>query len=171
VDRQLNVATGWVFVSLGLGRRQLATKLATVPIIIAGIAIGVQHGPVGAAVGFSISSVLVRPLAVLWCFSGTPLRVLDLVASVARPTLSGAIAGATAAWMSQAIPTDVASIGTLVLLVGTFVGVYAAAWIGLPGGMRRLRECLSMLDEFRGRRGAAPPPPPSPPPGVGPETL
>jgi PST family polysaccharide transporter len=161
-----NVATGWVFVSMGLGRRQLGMKLVTVPIIIAGIAIGVQYGPVGAAIGYSISSVLVRPFAVLWCFSGTPLRVRDLVSALSRPTLSGVIAGALVAWMSRTSATDVSSIATLATLVATFGVVYVGAWILLPGGVRRLRECLSLVDEFRGRRGGGGRGPASPGPAA-----
>ncbi len=150
-----NVATGWVFVSNGRTDRQLAMKCVTVPIIIAGIAIGVPHGPIGAAIGYSIGAVLVRPFAVLWCFRGTPLRFGDLVSALARPTLAGLLAGGGTAWLSREIAAPVESIPALLLVVAMFSVGYLAAWIGLPGGVRRFRECLSLVDEFRRSRRSA----------------
>lgn len=146
-----NMATGWVFVSLGLGRRQLTMKLLTVPVVLAGIAIGVRYGAIGAAIGFSAASVLVRPFAVWYCFAGTPLRVLDLVAAIGRPTTAGAIAAAAAAWTSHAVGGPATSILALVGVVAVFGVTYVAAWIGLPGGVTRFRECAGLVAELRRR--------------------
>jgi O-antigen/teichoic acid export membrane protein len=154
-----NVATLWVFISTGRTGRELAMKCVTIPIIIAGIAIGARYGPVEAAIGYSIGSVLVRPFAVLWCFHGTPLRFGDLVASLARPTIAGVLAAGAAAWLSRRISAPVESVVGLAIVCGTFAIVYGGAWIALPGGVRRMRECLSLVDEFRGSRRSGGPGP------------
>ena len=152
-----NVATLWVFISTGRTGRELAMKCVTIPIIIAGIAIGVQYGPIGAALGYSIGSVLVRPFAVVWCFHGTPLRFRDLVASMGRPTIAGVLASGAAALLSRRIHFEVDSVSGLAIVVWAFGLVYIGAWIGLPGGVRRMQECLSLVDEFRrSRRSGGP---------------
>ncbi len=149
-----NAATVWVFVSNGRTDRQFAMKCVTVPIIIAGIAIGVPHGPIGAALGYSIGSVLVAPIAVFWCYRGTPLRIMDLLSAIARPTSASLLAGGVAAWLSRSIDAPATSIPALLSVAIVFGVTYVAAWIGLPGGFQQLRECLSLARDLRGKRRA-----------------
>lgn len=87
-----NVATGWVYSSLGHTDRQFRMGLVTSSVMVLSIMIGLQYGALGVAVAASTASVALRVPVISYCFRGTVLRLPDFFQSIARPTLSSFLA-------------------------------------------------------------------------------
>ena len=83
-----NVASGWVYISLGYVKRQLRMQLVTGPIGLLAMLIGVRWGIEGMAIALSVVSITCWLPRMLYCYHGTPLSLKDLFASLYRPVFS-----------------------------------------------------------------------------------
>jgi O-antigen/teichoic acid export membrane protein len=149
-----NVATGWVYVSLGTTRRQFYWGIFATVVTILAYAAALPWGTIGVALAFSASLVLLRPLAVLYCFRGTPLHQGDLWVALWRPTVSSLVAAALLFGFGKFAALD-APLGISLALDFLLYGVlYILVWIGLPGGRRSFGEIAGILREMRIARPA-----------------
>jgi O-antigen/teichoic acid export membrane protein len=87
---------GWLLSSCGLVGRGLKMAFVIAPVLVLGYVIGLPWGPKGVACAYSSVMLLsVIPL-IAWARSGTPVLLRDLLLSIGRPMLSGAVAAALA---------------------------------------------------------------------------
>jgi O-antigen/teichoic acid export membrane protein len=107
----------WLVMSMGWMRRALTMTLATTPLVIVGIMLGLGHGPQGVALGYSSAmALLIFPIAA-WSKHGTRITWADLWRAVRPPVFSGLVASAVG------------------LIVETVLnGVLGPIWILLAGG-------------------------------------
>ncbi len=144
-----NVATAWVYVSLGHTRRRLRWTIVASAVTIVAFICGLPWGPLGLAAAFSISTCAVRLPGVLYCFRGTPVRLADLIDALARPALTSTLAGGAlflAQPIAQAPSILVLRLAVDLLLYGIF---YAAAWLLIPNGRATIREVLALTRDLR----------------------
>jgi O-antigen/teichoic acid export membrane protein len=144
-----NVATGWVYVSLGTTRRQFYWGLFAAAVTILAYAAALPWGTIGVALAFSASLVGLRPLAVLYCFRGTHLRQSDLWVALWRPAVSSLLAGALLFGFGRAVPLGAPLGVSLALDFLLYSVLYILVWIGLPGGRRSLVEILGIMREMK----------------------
>ncbi len=155
-----NVATGWVYVSLGTTRRQLSWGLFSSVLIALAYVIALQWGPIGVALSFSASLFVLWLPSVVYCFRRSPLRVRDLGIAIWRPAAASICAGLLLFGMGAILPF---SLPTALSLVVDFVfyGVfYVISWIALPGGRQSARDITELIRDLKaahptGRDGTA----------------
>lgn len=87
-----NVATGWVYQSLGTTRRQLLWTLFATPFMVFAMLFAARWGMLGVAVSVSLSMFLLRPFGIMYCFRGTPLGLADFYKTILSPTLMAFLA-------------------------------------------------------------------------------
>jgi O-antigen/teichoic acid export membrane protein len=83
---------GWLLDALGLVGRGLRIALAFAPLMVTGILIGLQYGPVGVAFAYSFVMAVWALPVIAWAVRGTAVSVSDILTAVIRPLLSGALA-------------------------------------------------------------------------------
>ena len=142
-----NVATGWVFLSLGQTRRRFVLTMITAPIFVMGFVIGLRWGAIGVALAFSVVSLLIRPLGVAYCFRRSPLRMRHLIEAIAVPAIASLVAGAVAFAVAPALPENTHLLVRLAFLAIVCGACYTAMWGLLPQGRRRFREAKNVLLE------------------------
>jgi PST family polysaccharide transporter len=82
----------WLVISTGQVRRALNIGLATTPLVIVGIVMGLSHGPKGVALGYSLAmAFLVIPITA-WSIHGTRITWADLSRAVKQPLSAGLLA-------------------------------------------------------------------------------
>lgn len=145
----LNVATGWVYLSLGRTDRQLRWRLFGSAAAVTGMLVGLQWGALGLAIGLSTARVVMRLPAVLYCFHGTPLTLRDVEAPAWRPMVASACAGIPTFLFD---PTTLAPASRLLVQVGVFGAVWFVVMASLPGGAGRLRAGVDLVRSLRGGR-------------------
>jgi O-antigen/teichoic acid export membrane protein len=144
-----NVATGWVYVSLGTTRRQFNWGLIASAVTIVGYAIGLPWGAIGVAVAFSASTVILRLPSIQYCFRGTQLRLEDLWIALWRPTVSSLVAGGLLVALDRVFAVRL-PVGISLGLDFLFYSLlYIVVWIGLPGGRGSLLEIVGIVRELK----------------------
>ncbi len=157
-----NVATGWVYTSLGRTDRQFKLGIVTAIITLICFAVGVRWGALGMAIATSASFVILRYPSVWYCFHGTPLRMRDLESVLWRPTLTS-IGAAAVVWALNryapipldALPEALRLVAGLALDGVVYALAYPALWVVLPGGRKVLLETIKLHREFRRKPAAA----------------
>jgi O-antigen/teichoic acid export membrane protein len=132
-----NVATGWVFVSRGDVRRQLASGAVNTAVGALAIAVGLRWGIEGVAWALVASALLRRLPTIANCYRGTPFTLRGLGQVLWRPAAASALAGLVTfglhGWMAPS------------------AGPHLAALALRPGGRALLAELLGHLRILSGR--------------------
>lgn len=153
----LSRLTQWLYLSRGDTRRQLQWAMyAQTPAMLAAVLIGTNWGAIGVAAGFATGTALLTIPAILFCLRGSPVRVRDFAAASARPTLGALTAAAVLGLVRGLLPGFGSALPDMLLRLAVFGAVYAAAWLGLPGGRRDAAEALDVLKEMRRRSAEVP---------------
>ena len=142
----MNVATGWVYLSLGRTDRQLRWRLVGSAAAIAGMVVGLQWGALGVAIGLSSARVVMRIPAMIYCFHGTPLRLLDVGEVIWRSVLAS-VAGGLAAWCFD--PETLADGFRLLIQFGIFAVTWLIGMVVIPGGIGRLQAGVGLVRGLR----------------------
>lgn len=144
-----SVATGWVYISLGQTARQLRWVVFTAPVTVMIFFISIPWGALGVATAFSLSQPIIQLLSIIYCYRGTPLRLIDLAKTLARPAVASISAGIALFGVHQLFPTGLNAVISLLIdcvLYGLF---YLIVWMVLPNGRQTLLEILQLTKEFR----------------------
>ena len=102
---------------------------ATTPVVIVGIVLGLSHGPIGVASGYSVAMVLIVIPIVAWSKQGTGITWSDLWRATRQALLAGLLAGTAGLIMTFTLGGTLAPIGFLMLGLGLIFGVYAGVLI------------------------------------------
>ncbi|WP_199245675.1 lipopolysaccharide biosynthesis protein [[Phormidium] sp. ETS-05] len=141
-----NVATGWVYTSLGRTDRQFQVNVIVSAITVASFAIGVHWGALGVATAFSCCVVITRLPSIIHCYRGTPLELKDLWDAIARPAIAAIGAGLALAVLESRLPElsgQVPLIFVALRLAGLgalYTLFYAAIWFAPPNGKQAVSE-------------------------------
>ena len=135
----------WLVMSTGRAGRALSISTATTPFVIVGILLGLSHGPIGVASGYSLAmTLLIIPIAA-WSKLGTEVTWADLWRASKPPFLSGLLAGAAGLLVKLALggrlpPIPYISVGLAVVL-----GIYAWGLLIVVGQKHVYMDVLSQL--------------------------
>lgn len=146
-----NMATAWVYLSLGQPHRQLRWGVLTSIMTVLGFAIGIHWGALGVAAAFSIvfCGLTMGPLGIIYCFRHSPLKVSDLMGALWRPALASVTAGALLFAVSYMFPLNGNSLIGLLIDFSIYVLFYTLLWSVLPNGRQFMREIMSLAKELR----------------------
>lgn len=147
----LNVATGWVYVSLGHTDRQLRWAAVVLGVTAIGFLIGVHWGALGVAVALSLTTALVKYPGFLYCFRTSPLRVSDVMDVIWRPAVASLAAAAATWWLGLGDQAELPLLLALGLEATIFAALYLGVWLVLPQGSRQLRGILALMAELWSR--------------------
>ncbi len=142
-----NVATGWVYQTLGRTDRQLQWGVISSVINVLLISISAQWGAVGVAAAYGLTRPLIYLFAVLHCYKGTWLEVRNLVLTLYRPAVASIGAAILIMALNRLILT---SPGLLLLLdLCTYSLLYLVIWCVLPAGRETLMEMIQVLSHLK----------------------
>jgi O-antigen/teichoic acid export membrane protein len=144
-----NVATGWVYVSLGTTRRQLFWGIFASSFTVLSFAIALPWGPIGVGLAFSISLTVLRLPAVIYCFRQSHLQLGDLGVALWRPGISSIAAGAAlfgvGSLFEPSFPVGLALAIDFIL----YLIFYILIWVVLPRGRQSVRDIAQIAHDLR----------------------
>lgn len=121
----LNVAPGWVYVSLGRASRQLRWAMVSTPVYVAGMLIGLPFGPFGVAIACSCTFSVLWVFGMRYCFESTCLCFRDFLHAIWPP----AFAAAAAALVSAILKFGILGLGHGLYSVCLHAVVYAIVYV------------------------------------------
>ena len=126
----------WLVIATGRMRRAVSITAVTTPVVIVGILLGLSHGPLGVAVGYSAAMVLIIiPIAAL-SKHGTGITWSGLWAASKAPLFAGLLAGSVGLIAKIAFGGALAPIPMLALGFALVLAVYASALLAM--GQKKL---------------------------------
>lgn len=124
-----NVASGWAYISLGNTARQLRWEIFASTVMSIGFIVGVRWGVIGVAASFSITSLLVRYPAYVYCFKSTPLKVSDLIGVLWKPAIASLAAGIILLIGDLFVILNANVAIWLSINLFIYIGLYIAHWL------------------------------------------
>lgn len=145
-----NVATGWVFISMGHADRQLKWGIFSSLFFSASIIAGLHWGILGVAYAVSISRLLLKIPGLLYCYSKTPITLGDFLIAIWRPSFSALFSGFILFFIGTHFFSNV-SILFLKLVLNSFLFMllYLLFYIILPNGFAHLKQNISYLKKLK----------------------
>jgi O-antigen/teichoic acid export membrane protein len=144
-----SVATYWVYVSLGLTRRQLEWTVLATALTVAAFFVGLHWGVRGLAAAVSIVFCALQYPALRYCLRPTFLRMGDLLGVLWRPALASVAAGAGCWLLGRWLLGGQTPLARFALQGVAYLGLYGLCWLGLPRGRRSLQDMVDSLRELR----------------------
>ena len=135
----VTTSVGWIFLSLGRGRRQLPWSIFTTAITVSAFFVGVRWGAVGVALAFTMSRVVLFVPTLAYTCHRSQVAWTSLLRTSARPAFASLIALIVGTKIDAMVPTGLWS---LPLNLAVFGSVYVLCWVALPGGWYLMRENL-----------------------------
>jgi O-antigen/teichoic acid export membrane protein len=139
---------GWLLISSGLTRRYRILGLVNSAIIVVAFAIGLKWGAEGVAAGYSIAMAL--NFIPFWAFAvrGTPVRLAQVLHTMAVPLLASIPAAALAWWVMDLRPGNTWDWPWSIGAMAVFMAAYAVV---LLFGFKKLSFFRRIAGEFRSR--------------------
>ena len=123
----------WLLFATGMVGRSLKIALVITPLVIAGYVIGLPHGPKGVALGYSAAMALWILPHIAWCVHGTVISFWDVIRTLSRPLISGAVAAVLPLALQLAYGQMLSPLLRLVVGVSIFLCIYAAMLLYVMG--------------------------------------
>lgn len=145
-----NVASGWIFISLGQTKRQLKWGAFASVFFTAGIVAGLPWGTLGVAYAVSVSRLILKVPGLWYCYARTPVNLSDFGLAIWRPAAASIMAGLLLFFIERAILGGVEQIFLRLTTLFAIYGVlYVIIYIFLPGGSRSLGYILQNVRKIR----------------------
>ncbi|MGF1520833.1 MAG: lipopolysaccharide biosynthesis protein [Leptolyngbyaceae cyanobacterium] len=126
--------TKWIYVSSGKTQRQFRWSLIHTPVMIIAIAIGVQWGAYGVAVGYTAAMCLLAYPSVVYCVRDSPITLGDFMGAVWRPAIASIFSAALLYLIQSIFPSINFLLLQLILSGIVYAALYVFLWLLLPGG-------------------------------------
>jgi len=149
-----NMATAWVYTSLGRSDRQLRWGIFTSILTVFAFFIALGHGPVAVGGAFSIvyCGVTMGYPGFAYCFRGTPLKMSDMLSAIWRPVVASLAAGAIVFGLRHVMNPELPAAISLGIQSVAYGIAYLALWAILPGGLDLLKNIAGMAGDLKLKR-------------------
>ena len=144
-----NVATGWVFVSLGQTDRQFRFGSFAAVVTVGAFFVGLPWEAVGVAWACSIAMCALRLPGLWYCFRKSPLRTTDVWAAIAPVAVASCAAATIVLAANPVVAPHLGPPGKLFAGLILFGVAYVGCLGVLPGGRRVIRQVLTLVHELR----------------------
>jgi PST family polysaccharide transporter len=121
----------WLVSSTGRVGRALGISAVTTPVVFVGIILGLSHGPIGVASGYSLAMALVVIPIIAWSKQGTSITWADLWSAIKRPLWAGLLAGAIGLIVKVTLGGMLAPISHLLVGLALIFCAYTCALIAM----------------------------------------
>jgi O-antigen/teichoic acid export membrane protein len=139
----------WLLFAIGKVERSLKIALVIAPLVIGGCVLGLPHGPKGVALGYSTAMALWLLPHIAWCVRGTAISFWDVMRSLARPLISGAVATILPLCFQFSLGDTLSPLPRLVVGVTIFLIVYCGMLLYVMG---QQAFYVNLVRELSGRR-------------------
>ncbi len=150
----LDMANGWIFISLGRPDRMLRWRLVEGCVTMLALAAGVRWGAAGVAAGLLIASGVLAWPGIVYCFRGSPLAVRDVAAAGWRPLAAAVVAAVALGVLRSLWPVPTGLVAGFLLDGAVLGSIYLGVWVLLPGGRATLRQLADLGSALRPHGGA-----------------
>ena len=137
----INIAPGWLCISLGQPRKQIHYGLVSAPACVLAFIIGVRWGVEGVAAGFSLTFFIVFWMFVWYASKDSPVKFSQILGTFSSAFLLSTGAGLAVWLLRHSVLSHVTPLVAVVSCSVIFASAYAASALFLKGN----RDLISGL--------------------------
>ncbi|BBO67221.1 lipopolysaccharide biosynthesis protein [Desulfosarcina alkanivorans] len=137
----LNVVTGWIFIPLGQGKKQLKAASFGSFITMVALLVGIRWGTIGVAVAFSCSEMIKRLPQIMYACAGSPITVNSIWMAIYQPMISS-LAGGTFCLFTMNYFKNNTNLIALFYLWIVFIIIYVSVFFLFPSSKHFLKNFL-----------------------------
>ena len=141
-----NTVGSWACMPYGRSGRLVRWQMFATAVMGASFFAGARWGVVGVASAVSISTVALRAPSIVYLLKDSPVRPLDLMGALARPSGASLFAGAIVYALRFSLLRTLPALALVLVAAPVFGAVYAGLWIASPGGRRVIGELLTIRE-------------------------
>lgn len=146
-----NVATGWVYASLGRTNRQFHWGIMSSIINVVIFLISVRWGAIGVAAAYGLSRPPLVVSAIIYCYEGTILTFTQFLTTLYRPTLASISASLAIIGINLLLPTNInVEVGLFIDFV-LYSLFYFTIWIVFPGGKHIFMDIINIAKSLKSK--------------------
>jgi len=120
----INNPIGWLLSALGMAERGLRIALASAPLVLIGVMIGLPYGPEGVALSYSVVMMLKAAPMATWALRDTGIQFKDIMTGLSG-ALAASIAAGTLCYVLEAeLLSDMTPLLRLAILSTIFAVIY-----------------------------------------------
>lgn len=144
-----NVATGWVYQSLGRTDRQLRWGVVSSGITMLAFFIGNRWGATGVAAAYGVTYPLLLMVEVVYCYKQSPLKPIDLIKTLQNPAFASLSAAAILWLIHRSMLSDISVSAALLSSAVIYAALYMSIWLIIPNGKTTLFELAGNAKLFQ----------------------
>jgi PST family polysaccharide transporter len=145
----MNMVTAWVYLSMGDTKRMLRWGVFGSTAVALAMIGGLRWGPIGVALAFSGTVIILLPFAVQYCFRTSTLRLRDLGIALWRPATASILAGAALFAVTRLYSYSLPVVAGLIIDFVVYSVLYILIWVSLPRGRGALRDVVNIASALR----------------------
>lgn len=144
-----NVATGWVYMSLGRTDRQLRWSYVRTTVTVICYFLALQSGTLAMATAYSLSFVFTLIPGIIYCYQDSPLRLIDLGISLYQPAVASIGAAIILGASSQLLTINLNNLMGLLLDGVLYSFLYIGIWMLLPNGKQTILGIVGIVKDLK----------------------
>lgn len=144
----MSMVTMWLYLSQGETKRQLRWGLIDTPVMVVAVAVGVQWGAFGVAVGHTVATCMLTYPSIVFCLKTSHLSMRGFLSIIWRPALASIIAALLLLAAGAAIPSRGGMAIELLIKLIAFGLAYLLLWVALPGGRQAIADARRMVADL-----------------------
>lgn len=149
----INIVPGWLCSSLGTTKKQFVWAAWSMPVVVAGFAVGLLWGTEGVAASFSVTFSFTLLAFIRSACKDSPVSTLDLWRAFWRTFLAAVAAAGVVLALKAFTPTgDLPLVPQILLNACVYGAAFLLAMLATPGGARELRLALELRRDAKGIR-------------------
>ncbi|MEL6495643.1 MAG: lipopolysaccharide biosynthesis protein [Cyanobacteria bacterium J06623_7] len=148
-----NLASAWVYQSLGRTDRQLRIGIVMSSLDIIIFLISIRWGAIGVAAAYGLSRPFIWFPRFIYCYQDTPLKLRRLATTLARPSFASIAAALLVMLLDHMFLSDIPMVLALVIDGLAYGVLYLGLWAILPQGKQTLIELFRLVNEVKPRKG------------------
>ena len=143
----INIAPGWLCMSLGRSWIQVKWAMVSAPITVLAFLIGVNWGANGVAAAFSLSWCILLVVFIRWACHDSPVRFRDVVGALLYPAVACILAGSATAFVIILLLSEALPFVRLVIGFVFFISIYVAILYSTGTGRDLIAAWPSLLNK------------------------
>jgi O-antigen/teichoic acid export membrane protein len=148
----INVAEGWVYQSLGSTNRMFRWGIISSVCNAIIFIFSVREGVVNLAISYSVYLILVKPVSIIYCYRGTPLKITTLIQTIYRPAIAAIAAAIVVSLIEYWGIIKIQVVVDLMVYAVVYSVCYISIWLLLPNGRSTLLNIIQTAQNLKSDR-------------------
>ena len=147
-----NVATGWIYMSLGRTDKQFKQSIVISTITILCFIVGIQKGVTGIAATYGFISPILMMGSLIYCYRGTNIKIIDFMKTISLPSISSAVSAFFLFLIKHVFLDNRPPLVSLTLSIFLYIVLYISSWLLMSGKRYNIIQIFGFIKDILNKK-------------------